>query len=216
MQGHFDVQLKPAGGLDDAAFIEAIRRGEIGKVLAKLPTEVHSKTGNQLFDNFAAYHLQHCFSGPQVAYPYYLNGANAALAHICLSSRDEETDTYTEDWSTYNSMHNQRETVNSSNAGKRFVEDGITDHVQESDPDSLGRESIKYTERWLYLPSQVISNVIKSVIIGFHRNGDSTGAQEIGSIGRVRLKDSQGRKIAISKTAKHVLLVQYECTLVTI
>jgi hypothetical protein len=216
MLGLFDVKLKPAEGLDDAAFLEAMRRGDIGKVLAGLPTEVHAKAKNQIFDNFAGYTLDHAFSGPQTAYPYYFDSGNAALAHICLTNLDGETDTYTEDWSAYTNLHNMSGSVNGGNAGKRFVEDGITDHEQDSDPDNAGRQSIRYRERWLYLPSQVISNVIRSISIGFHTNADSQGNQETGMIGRVRLKDSQGRKVDISKTSKHVLLVQYEFTLVTV
>ena len=217
MFGQFDLQLKPARGLDDAAFIEAIRRGTVGKLLAELPTELRAKARNQLFDNFAGFHLDHSFSGPQTAYPYYLDSGNAALSHIWMSNEDGDTGTYTEDWTGYVNAHNMTGSVNGSNAGKRFVEDGITDHVQESDPDGNGRESLRYTERWLYLPSQVISNVIKSIGIGFHRDADaSLNNYDAGKIGRVRLKDSQGRNVAISKTAKHVLLVQYECTLVTV
>lgn len=216
MFGRFDVHLKPARGLDDAAFIEAIRQGAIGALLAELPTEQRARTRNQLFDNFAGFQLDHSFSGPQTAYPFYFDSGNAALAHICMTSIDGDTDTYTEDWSAYTNLHNMTGSVNGSNAGKRFVEDGITDHIQESDPDNNGRESLKYTERWLYLPSQIVSNVIRSITIGYHTNADSGGNQETAVIGRVRLKDSQGRKVDISKTSKHVLLVQYECTLVTV
>jgi hypothetical protein len=215
MLGRFDVHLKPARGLRDGDFLEAIRRGKIGRLLAELPTEQRAQARNQIFDNMAGYHLDHSFSGPQTAYPYYFDSGNAALAHICMTNLDADPG-YTDDWSAYTNLHNMTGSVNGSNAGKRFVEDGITDHVQESDPDGNGRESLRYTERWLYLPTQIISNQIKSISIGFHTNADSAGNQETGMIGRVRLKDSKGRNVAISKTSKHVLLVQYEFTLVTI
>lgn len=216
MLGHFDVQLKHAGGLDDAAILAAIRRGEIGKVLADMPTEQHARARNLVFDNFAGYTFFHVFFGPTCANPFNVNpGGNAVLGSVCVTNKDDDP-SYTESWNAYTGIHNITGSVNTSNAGKRFVEDGINDHQQTADPDNTGRESILYREQWLYLPSQVISNVIKSITIGFSDNGDTTGSEDRALTARVRLKDSKGRKVAISKTAKHVLLVQYDFTLVTI
>lgn len=96
------------------------------------------------------------------------------------------------------------------NAAKRFVQDDIEGPLIYSDTD--GAEAVHLKERWLWLPSQAVSNRIRSVGI-FSCEINNTGNDDRSATARVRLKDASGFPITLNKSSSQVLLVQYTFTL---
>jgi hypothetical protein len=102
--------------------------------------------------------------------------------------------------------------VNTGNAGKRFVAHDMEVLV---DVEPNGREGIFMRERWLYLPSQVVSNEIRCVGVFWCEN-ITDGNDERGRIGRVRMKDAGGNPVTLNKSSSQTLLIQYTFTLVSL
>lgn len=221
MLGHFDIQLKDLPrGITDAHLLELLTPAgkatpELDRLLARLPTRQRAKGCNLINDNFAGYTHKYCFSGGAISTPYNIDGGNAALGTILLMTNDAEP-TYTEASSQYTNPNALTGTVQSTTAGKRFIEDDIDPHLMDADPNNNGRESILFRSRFLYLSTQANSNDIRSLGIYFSDNGNSTGTEERGRIARIRLKDSGGTPIILNKTSAQVLLIEYRFTLVTI
>ena len=218
MQGLFTFTKHQAGKLTDADFQKAMQQDCLDKLLADLPISQQVKAvSNRLFDNMASYLFFRLFTGAPNPSNIYSQGGNAAaaLASICLQTTDAETDSYTEDIQGFTSIHALPDTVNNQTAGKRFVEDGIRAFEIQTDPGALGRQAISFTNRWLYTPSQGISQDIRSIGIIAASDADHTVGASVGRIGRVRLKDDAGRNIILHKGDDEVLMVQYTCTLVS-
>lgn len=220
-QGHFDLHLKDCRGLTDADFDRAIKEGCIDDVLKDLPLERTVKTDNMIFSWLAAHLFSRLFQGGDVTNPWDYGDSNAAyFAFILLMNSDSEP-SYTEQWWRWDSyyqqyMAEQDGTVDASSAAKRFEEDQISDWIIWQDTD--GREAIHFRNRWLYTPSQAISSDIRSLGIYAHTDGDDTWRDYyhfMARSGRVRLKDTGGNPIILSKNTNQVLLVEYTITMVS-
>jgi hypothetical protein len=84
--------------------------------------------------------------------------------------------------------------------------------------DPSGREAVYMKSKWLYLPGEATSSVIRSVrVFQLEYLPDrANGAFPKGRIGRVRIKDSGGNPVTVSKGATKSLLVEYTFTLPTL
>lgn len=220
-KGHFDLQLMGAGGLSDADFDAATRERRIMDLLVTLP--VHEKVGtdNRIFHRMSSYIFNHLFQGGDITDPFDYGGSNAAaLAFVSLVSTDGEPPYDGEDWWRYNNYgYDNIQSVPDNvggNPSKRFEEDQIT--PWEVWEDTSGRESIHFRNRWLYLPSEANSSTIRSLGIYFASDGDDTYrgySDGFAKIGRVRLKDSGGNPVTLSKNVNQVLLIEYTFSLVS-
>lgn len=225
MQGRFDITKKNAGGLLDADFAKAQREGWLAELLDELPTVQKVQTNNRIFDNMAGFILDKLFSLSNCGNYYYEtdDGGPSALYAIGLSTDGSATDNYQEDWSKHNSYNDNQNlsqfgtSVISSGATKRFAQDGVESWVVESAAD---REAITYKDKWLFTPQSFSSTSIKSIEIWFVSDGN-TGLTDIdygdaaGKIGRVRLKDSEGNDVTLTKNTSEIVLVEYTFTLVS-
>lgn len=213
MRGHFDVTLLDSGGYSDGQFERAIAEKRVDQLLSVLKVERKLSRRNLIMDNVAGMILDHTFSGPQMAGDYGSYGDNW-LNNISLLTKDEDP-TYTEDNQWYSNAYNGGNNIGASGSAKRFVADTIDQH--QLAVLSGGREGIFFRSRWLFLPAQGVSNNIRSIGICWSRYGSNLDSSiNRGRIGRVRLKDDQGRNVILNKTSRQVLLVEYELTLFTI
>jgi hypothetical protein len=211
MIGHFKLELKASRDLRDEDFRAAARAGELDALLRGLPTERKAEGENLIFNWFAVYQFVNLMSGAGYA-QIALNSSAAAFAHLNLCTLDAEP-TYTE-WTEqyYGGPSTQ---PNTAGAGaKRFIEDHIEAHQIQCAPD--GREEITLRERWLFLPSEGVSSDIRSLAVYFRLDGDYLYESYTYRFARIRLKNQAGLPIIINKTNRHVLLVEYVATLVTV
>ena len=213
MRGHFDVTLLDSGGYSDEQFKRAIEEKRIDQLLAVLKVEQKLSRRNLIMDNVAGMVFQYSFSGPAIVADYGSYGDNW-LNNISLLTKDEDP-TYTEDNQWYGGAENGGDNIGASGSTKRFVVDTVDPH--QLAVLSGGREGIYFRSRWLFLPAQGVSNNIRSIGICWCRYASNlTTSIDRGRIGRVRLKDDQGRNVILNKTSRQVLLVEYELTLFTI
>lgn len=225
MQGVFTLTKYDAQGFSDQDFDEASKKGKLKELLSTLKVNQECKAvSNRIFDNMAAYLFFHKFAGSNIKDPFddvsFGAGAVGSLGTICLLTTDTETTDYTEFTSEGVKTPSQMiDSVNTSNAGKRFVEDFSIAYDRAAhvvaDPGFLNREAISFEGNWLYAVDQVVSTNIRSLGIYFSALANSTGQPKRGRIGRVRLKDSAGNPIILHKTNLEVLLVKYTFTLVS-
>ena len=212
MQGHFDIYLQDAQGLKDEDFILARQEGRLNSLLKELPVDEEVHCGNQVTHMYpiAIWReaMNHGF--PSGAYPME-RGAGVPFYNITILS-DTSEPAYTDWWGGYNTLHNQPYSVNTGNAGKRFV---AHDEELLVDVGADGRESVFLRERWLYLPSQVVSNEIRSVGVYWCEN-ITDGNDERGLVARVRMKNAGGQPITLNKSSSQTLLIQYTFTLVAL
>jgi hypothetical protein len=229
MNGMFDLTLINNRGKDDQYFQDAIDGKYIMDALNDLPTVRHlpgKRNQNRIFDNMAGMYLESSLQGPNQSdaqWRYIAEGANSSFLHwLTLSNLSSATSSYTEDsnkqtsFSTYSISHTNvvANSVNTSSASKRFIEDDITDPTIWSD---TAREAIHFRNRFLWLPSQGNSNAIKSIEIWASEVGtqNTVYGNDIGRVGRVRLRDSAGVYTTLNKTSSNSLLVEYTYTLVS-
>lgn len=223
--GRFEVSLLRAGGRGDEFFRRALAAGRLDEVLGSLERELHCpRRKNLAMDHFPEWWFSWIFSGGNVGNPYQRNGVGSAgLASILLQTTDSDP-TYTESTGEiYTNHHNVQNTANGSTGGKRFISDDIEAErivvwadAHENRFEVFDRESILFRSRWLYLPSQGISNNVRSLGYHFSDIVTSTSSRYRGNLGRIRLRDERGRKVIINKTADHVLFVELELELVTV
>ena len=213
MLGKFDLTLLDAPNVSDHQIEAAIADQSIDQLLARLDVlQQHKQISNRLFDNLAGYLLFQNFVGSSApTFPFNISGGGqAALGNITLLS-ESSTPTYTEATNEFTNIHSLATSVETSTAGKRFVEDQIAPFAIFTDP--LGRQAISFRNRWLYTPSQAVSANINSVGIYFASDADNANFTSRGRIGRVRLKDNLGTPVTFNKTINQVFLVEYTCTL---
>ena len=221
--GRFQVDLLRAGGLRDADFWRAGEAGRLPELLASLDAELRCpKRKNLATDHIPQYLFWAIMSGASTETPYTRNGVGSGgLAHLNLSSYDGDP-TYTETSGEYYTNPNGMPgTVGSS--GKRFINDHIEtqrllvwEDAHENRFEVFAKESLMFRERWLYLPSQGISNNIRSMQYNYASDADQTGSAYRGNFGRIRLRNERGEKVIINKTEDHVLFVELEFELVTV
>jgi hypothetical protein len=221
-QGVLRGTLYDSGRLSDADFTKAIKAGRAGGLLARLFPLQHTVNRNLNFHNFVPWSFYAAaWSGATApGEPYYrTQGAGYAwLGFICLLTYDTEP-TYTESSNegSGGTAHNVAGTVNNSNAAKRIVNDQIEAYSVWSAGD--GRNEVLFRNRWLYLPSEVVSSTINSLGVYYYEDATyalaSTGRYK-GRSARVRFKDSGGNPITITKTTNQVFLLEYTWSMVSL
>lgn len=211
MQGRFDIYLQDARGLTDEDFIQARREGRLKSLLKGLPVDEEVHCDNQVMHMYpiAIWReaMNHGF--PSGAYPME-RGAGIPFYSICILS-DTSEPAYTDWFSGYWDLNNMSYNVGNS-PGKRFV---AHDEELLVDVGADSRESVFLRERWLYLPSQVVSNQIRSVGVYWCEN-ITDGSDERGMVARVRMKNAGGQPITLNKSSSQTLLIQYTFTLVAL
>lgn len=213
MQGFFDVQVKDARGLPDELF-KGLGGEELDRLLAKLPMVQHAPQNKNMIAHWMpAWNFRHVMSGPAIGGRWNDGGVgDGGLHKILLASTDSEP-TYQDGWQSGYVDINEGENNVGSGSGKRFYDDHTESELITITP---GKEELYMRERFLYTPSQAVSSNIRTISYWYGDNVDSTGDQDVGIFGSVRLKDSGGSPIVINKTAAQVLLVQVIFKLVTI
>lgn len=213
MRGHFELELKNSGTLRDEDFI-SIPREEMNSLLNSLRTVQRVKGWNQCNDMLAGSLLDTVMSGSDVDFPYNSWSIGlGGLASINVEDRDAEI-TYTEYIQQTCYINDVGYPVGTGNSGKRFIEDAI--ETYKIDIHQNYREEIWFRSRWLYLPSQIVTNNIKSICYAYGGNADSLGYNNYATYGRFRLKDDNGVPVTITKSSSQVLLVQMKLKFVTV
>ena len=221
--GRFDVSLFRSPGLGDEVFRRAAADGRVAALLRGLELELRCpRRKNLATDHIPSWVFDWIMSGGAVDTPYSRAGVNAGgLSSLHLSSYDGDP-TYTESSGEVYTSHNGHPGIVGS-SGKRFVDDDVEairllvwEDAHENRFEVFPRESILFRSRWLYLPSQGISNDVRSIQYNYAHNSDSTGSSYRGNFGRIRLRNERGEKVIINKTADHVLFVELELELVTV
>lgn len=220
MQGHFDLTMFDTPGLTQEV-IEAVRRegGDpaVDDYLRKFAKEGEWKTDNLVYQYAPSYLWYLNFSGPDIPYGLSSNGGSwSFLGLLTLVSTSSEvvyagdvlTPFYNGDWQTA-----APDNVGSTPT-KRFIDDCIV--TPDFKIDAANREAIYAKFKWLYLPGQATSSVIRSMAVfatGGYNNQTSYARTRFC---RVRIKDSGGNPVTISKAATKSLLVEYTFTMPTL
>lgn len=209
-------------GRSDEPFLRAKAQGRLLEFLGSLPIEQRSaKLENLVLDNFAGHfwYTTYAGTGYDLSHPetYWDDGSLTTRAHlgvVLLSTVDGEP-SYTEySGSESRYVSNHSSSCDASYGGKRFLEDDIDAFDMHVHPE--GRESIVFTSRFLWLPSQgsnagALDNDVKSVECWHRGNADATSVTTRNTkVARVRLKDDGGNPITLSKSGSQALLVEYE------
>jgi hypothetical protein len=224
IQGRCQATVRGRPGLTDEPFLRAKAAGRLLEFFNSLPVAQRSgKTENLAFDNFAGMFFYRTWSSYGAPQPetYWSEGAIAYNGSSILKSvmlMDTSTEPSLQEfsgtyWGHISDVHG--DSVDTTYAGKRFVRDDADLHDLVIHPG--GRESIVFTSRFLWLPSQNIDGVnglqnIRSVgyFWGSTSNQGASGDSRHVMMGRVRLKDSGGTPITMDKTPNQALLIEYE------
>lgn len=215
MQGRYRLQIKNAKGLSDEYFLQAIHDKRIDKVLDDLETEYTIKGRNLLnhwwFVVFAHNVIEHGFSNG----PYYTYDNCNAFNNICMTTKSTEP-THDETYTWSGGYDGAQDNIGDATAAKGFVNERAEDTLVEVDSD--GRESMFHRTRWIFLPSESISNNLR----GFTINGARMSNQTIGTefryqTGRILFKDPvSGNPVAVLKNLNQVLVLEYTLRLVSL
>jgi hypothetical protein len=224
MQGHFDLTMLDTPGLS-RDLIEAVRRegGDpaVEHYLRKFAKEGEWKTDNLVYQVTPSY-LYYWAFGAATAYGGLIwnsSGSNG-LGFINLSSTSAEPTYSGENYGPLVSWISVTDSVGAGSS-KHFwtAAVGSTGPIVTPDVkvDPNGREAIYMKTKWLYLPGEATSSVIRSVGVyygDYLPNYDNSSYNKV-RIARVRIKDSGGNPVTISKIATKSLLVEYTFTMPT-
>jgi hypothetical protein len=202
--GCFNICVQDAGGLTDEDFLKAKKEGCLDELLAGLPVDQEAQAENTATHMIVIAHFRKHLTGfPNGAYP--MDRVNTSiLHHITLLNWASEP--YFAYWmSYYGTIHNPSGSVNTGNAGKRFYAHAIETY---SEKDPTGREGVFVRSRWLYLPSQAVSNQIRAIGVywGEYVNDNN---EDKGMVAWARMKDAGGFPLTLDKSASQTLLIQY-------
>jgi hypothetical protein len=217
MNGFFNIKKFSSNGAGDDFFKSAIKDGSINNILDKLELKQEARCSNRIFDNVAAMILDRLFGLPDCTDPYYLyqTGVDRAapLTFLALLDIDSNTDSYIEDWS-WTGVANLISNIVSSTALKSFYIDAFSSSIERN----ATRDEVYYLSRYLYLPSEAISDDIRSVGIYWRRrsSNDLGSVLTNGRVGRVRIKDLNGNNVELTKNAEEVLLFDYTFKLISV
>lgn len=225
MRGFFQVSRHRSGPMTDQEVLLAIQREGLDAVLRKMEREVFCpRQHNQVYDAIPGWLFRHTMSGGGIRWPMNDDGVgNGGLANVQLSYLTDEPVFYTSIGGSYWNINEGSGSIGNG-SGKRFYNDSVEAerivifgdaHEHTLDP----KESLLFRDRWLYLPSEGITtdpNLIASITYYYSDNADNTGDNDRCHMGRVRLRDDQGRPIRISKSNEHVLLVEVELEFTTV
>lgn len=212
MQGQFDIYLQDARGYTDEDFVRAQQEGRLSALLKELPVDQEVHVKNTVTHMMAISQFRRNFAGfPGGATP--MDRYNNSPLHHILLSYDPSEPAYTDWYSVYSTIHNGPYSVEGSTAGKRFIGYDVETPFQGVNPS--GREEVFTRHRFLYLPSQAISNRIRSVSVWWSEYIQD-GNEDRGLVARVRMKDAGGQPITLDKSSSQSLLIQYTFSLVSL
>lgn len=223
MQGHFDLALLDTPGLTQEA-IEAVRREggdpNVEALLRSFKKEDEWHTDNLIYQTTPSYLYFWAFSMTSAYGSMNLNsyGGSNGLGFINLSSTGAEPTYNGELYSVYTSWLSVQDSVGSGSSKHFFTAAyGSTGPIVAPDiaVDPNGREAVYMKTKWLYLPGEATSSVIRSIGVYFGDGlYDYANTSYVKTrIGRVRIKDSGGNPVTISKASTKSLLVEYTFTL---
>jgi hypothetical protein len=223
ISGHFELTLKNAEGLCDGDFGDARRQGKLQELLDGLRTDAEYGTDNLLFDFMVPWFGYWLFGGtaPNSWIAFGSSSTATMFYGVCLLTLDSDPD-YQNEWirsgsgGDFTAISNVASSADSVSGGKMFVQNASESADIRSDPN--GREAVYYRERWLFLPLEAVSSNIRSIGVYSGSSGTIVGTNSDFHIrsGRVRIKDSGGNPVIISKANNQVLLVEYKASFVSI
>lgn len=214
INGRCRVTALDAGGLGDAPFLRAASQGRLREFLDSLPVAQRSaKVENLVLDNFAGMMFFQTWEDYGMPSPEsnWNDGSltvQGLLSIVLLSNESTEPGYQEYSGAAYTTAHALPGSVNATYGAKRFVEDDVDAFELRINPN--GRESILFTSRFLWLPSEGTLVDIRSVACWWSADADSLTTQRRVKMCRVRLKDGGGNPITLGKTANQALLVEYE------
>lgn len=221
MQGHFEIGAYHTPGLTEETLLDAlgpVAQREDGSVLDFLSQyeKTQEVKGHNLVQEIFAGCVFAALFGDAGGVPnaYGRNEEGGVFGLINLSNRDAEP-SYTgeREGDSYYPFNSVSYSVGSG-ASKRFINDDVEPYLISEASD--GQEAVTLRHRWLYLPSQAVSSVIRSLTVWFMDTPTDTGSNYSAPVCRIRLKDSAGNPIVINKTADITLFVEYRFTLITV
>lgn len=219
MQGHFDVGAYHTPGLTDEILLAELgpvaqrKPGSVLDFLSQFDKRQEARGHNQVFDTIAGMTFQALMGGAAINNPYARDPGGTALSLIYPATIDTEPAYTEQDGDNYLTFHAQPSAAGSSTS-KRFITDDIEPHAITED--ATAKEALIFRSRFLWLPSQAISSTIRSLVIAYRQDADSTGSAYSGRVCRIRLKDSGGNPIVINKTGSITLFVEYRFTIASV
>lgn len=214
MQGRYKLELRNSGRLTDADFQRAIKEGRLDDLLAELPLELKLAGHNMINHWFTACFYHNVFGHGFSDSPYPTYNTHNPFVTVCLMTTDSEP-TFTETYNWYGNPHTPSGSANTGSGAKGFITSDTEDPVIEKAAD--GREEIKFRERWLWLPSQGVSNNIRSLGIFGAEYLNYWDTYQRWKSGRIRFKDPDtGAPVVINKNLNQVLVLEYTVFFVSV
>lgn len=218
MRGHFDLTMLDTPGLTKE-LIEVVRceggDSAVEDYLRKFTKEGEWKTDNLIYQWVPSWLYSLSFSGPSF---YALNAVWCPYGTLTLATTSAETSYNAEPYNTgyYINWENLADSAGiGTGKAKRFINDCIVTPDFKIDPN--GREAVYAKFKWLFVPGEATSSVIRSIAVYGAGGSDIYGNSGNWSrAGRVRIKDSGGNPVTISKAATRSLLVEYTLTMPTV
>lgn len=220
MNGTFNVSLLDSRSYKDEDFLQAIDKGTINRLLESLPVEQKLENQNAVHHWTVPYLFQMLMSGPSgPGVPFTTD--NSQFICCCLMSASSEP-SFSEAYTMYMGGYDfyvwyNTDCINVSGAGKLLINNSIESYLLAKD--TQGRESVFFRDRWLFLPSEGVSSVIRGLGIFGSDRANSVGPVNYVTWGRscrVRFKDSGGNPVTINKLNTQAMVVDYTVTLVSI
>lgn len=224
IQGRFDIKTFDTPGLTSEKLEELLgprnkrKPCAFDRLMKQWNVAQAVEGSNIVFDGFTAYSFHHAFQeglskiGLTDPWDTGSTGACAAFSTLAWETTDAEP-TYQEH-ANYTGEARYTTGIVAQGAFKRFVEDDIEAFLISSDP--YGRESISFRSRWLWLPSNFSSSNIRSLAAWYSWDADSGGYGARARMSRIRLKDSAGNPVILTKTSSQTLFAEYTVTLVSV
>lgn len=224
-KGRFDVSIFKPSKHRDEDFEAAIKRGELDHLLLDLEVEQRARSNNMLFDNLmpSLFYRAGWNGCPAAPDPYDdWSGSGSGIWCVYLATTDDDP-TYQESWDLnywaygYN-MPNCANCGSSTHGARRFYNDQAAPYEVWVAAD--GRQQIFFRNRWFFLPTQGYSDNIRSIVLAWYREASRSltdqNAVNKRSIGRVRLRDQDGEKVRLNKTAYQAMLLEYTFSFVSV